>query len=123
MILKINNVVMPSPIEDGFTYTEEKIWSENAGRNNKGDAIGTILAIKKTIDIQFPLLDHKTVDKINNEVSNISKPFVSVLYDSELNDGLKFEGKCYFASVAVPIKGFRNGKSIVKGYKIQGVQK
>ena len=58
---------MPSPIEEGFTYKEEKIWSDNAGRNNKGDAIGTILAIKKTIDIQFPLLDHKTIEKINNE--------------------------------------------------------
>ncbi len=114
---------MPSPIEEGFTYKEEKIWSDNAGRNNKGDAIGTILAIKKTIDIQFPLLDHKTIEKINNEVSNRSKPFVPVFYDSELSDGLKFDGKCYFDSVAVPIKGFRKGKSIVKGYKLTAIQK
>lgn len=122
MILKINGVVMPSPLEDGFTPKEEKIWSKNAGRNNKCKSIGTILGIKKTIEIKFPNLSYKEVAKINNEVSNVSKPYVSVYYDSQMGDGMVFDGMCYFDSVATPVMGFRNGETIIKGYTLTAIE-
>lgn len=123
MILRINGVDMPIPIENGFTIGEQKIWSQNAGRNNRGTSIGTIITIKKTIEIEFPPLNHSQVKLINEQVSNVSLPYVSVYYDSELNDGLEFDGTCYFDSIAVPVMGVRNGKTVVTGYKLSAIEK
>lgn len=120
-ILKINNVVMPSPKPEGLTITEEKIWSSNTRRNNKGNTVGTIIAIKTTMDITFPPLTYKEIKKIEKEVSNISKPFVPVYWND--GNGWEFTKTFYFASSPKPIYGTYGGSTKIIGYAISAVQK
>lgn len=119
-ILKINNVLMPCPKANGFTVTKEKIWSKNTRRNNKGNMVGTIITIKKTIDIQFPMLTHKQIEKISNEISNISKPYVPVYFNDE--NGWEFTARCYFGSEPEPVYGTYGGVTRVEGYTLNAVE-
>ena len=50
--LKFGGRDMPCPTEDGVKFSEEKIWSENAGRTSACLMVGDIRAIKKTISTQ-----------------------------------------------------------------------
>ena len=120
-VLKINGVQMPTPKASGFNVTEEKIWSKNTKRNNKGKMIGTIIAIKKTIDIEWNMLTYNQVKKINNETSDIGKPFVNVYFND--GNGWEFSAECYFGSVAMPVYGTYNGVTRIEGYKISAVER
>ena len=36
---------------NGYTYSRNKIWSKNTGRNDYGEMVGTIVAIKDKIEL------------------------------------------------------------------------
>lgn len=120
-VLKINNVTMPSPKASGFKVTEEKIWSKNTKRNNKGYMVGTIIAIKKTIDIDFPILTYEQVAKISAETSNKNKPFVPVYFND--GNGWEFTANCYFGSVPIPVYGTYGGVTKIDGYTLSAVER
>lgn len=120
-VLKINGVLMPTPKHNGVTISENKIWSTNTGRAMNGEMQGTIIAIKKKAEIEFPLLTPTQVDLINNEVSNVSKPFIPVEITYPSGGTKTFNA--YAGDVAYPIYGLVRGKYCVVGFKLDLIEK
>jgi hypothetical protein len=119
-ILKINGVTMPTPKHNGVTYSENKVWSTNTGRNMNGDMVGTIVAIKKKVEIEFPVLTPSEVELINTHVSSKNNPFVPIEITSPMGDTKRFT--CYFGDLAYPIYGLIKGKYCVNGFKLSGIE-
>lgn len=119
-VLKINGVKMPTPKHNGVTYSENKVWSTNTGRNMNGDMVGTIVAIKKKVEIEFPVLTPAEVELINTHVSSKNNPFVPVSITSPMGDTKTFT--CYFGDLAYPIYGLIKGKYCVNGFKLSGIE-
>lgn len=120
-ILKINGVTMPTPKLNGVNYSENKIWSTNTGRNMNGDMVGTIVAIKKKVEIEFPVLTPNEVKLINTQVSSKSNPYVPVEITSPMGGTETFT--CYFGDLVYPVYGLIKGEYCVNGFKLDGIEK
>ena len=120
-VLKINGVSMPTPKHNGVTISENKIWSTNTGRSMNGEMQGTIIAIKKKAEIEFPLLTPRQVDLINNEVSSVSKPFIPVEITYPSGETKTFNAYC--GDVAYPVYGLVRGEYCVVGFKLDLIEK
>ena len=120
-VLKINGKTMPTPKHNGVTIRENKFWSTNTRRSINGEMQGTIIAIKKKAEIEFPLLTPTQVDLINNEVSNVSKPFIPVEITYPSGGTKTFNAYC--GDVAYPVYGLVKGKYCVVGFKLDLIEK
>lgn len=119
--LKIGGVTMPTPARDGITVNKEPIWSKNTGRsNNNGKMLGTIVAIKTTVEITFPPLTPAQVATIDAQVSDKAHPFKSLTYTDA--DGTTKTITVYFGTPTRPIKGYINGKLTTIGYKVSAIE-
>lgn len=77
--LKINGVLMPTPAYAGWGQSENKIWSTNTGRNNNGKMVGTIVAIKRKLEVAWPItISASDLNKIRTACSNVAVPFFTV---------------------------------------------
>lgn len=83
-ILKINGYDMPNPLaEEGYKITKNKIWSADTGRTKSGKMVGTIIAIKPQLTIQFEPLTEAQVALIDSQISDITNPYQTVEYWDE----------------------------------------
>lgn len=60
---------------NGYTYSRNKIWSKNTGRNDYGEMVGTIVAIKDKVELQLPPLTGEQALLLDNVVSDENNPF------------------------------------------------
>lgn len=112
---------MPIPKLSGFTITKNKVWSRNAGRNDNADMVGTIIAIKRKIQIEWPPLSSDEVATIDSVVSNINNPFVEVQYTDETNNTTTITA--YFGDATYPVYTMNaNGNMILSGVKVDGIE-
>ncbi len=119
-VLKINGVVMPEILEDGYNISKNKIWSSNSGRVKSGKMVGTIIAVKRTLDITFAPLTEEQVAVIDAQVSDATKPFQRVEYWDE--KGTYSTMNVYFGDVTYSTCAVVNGKKIFKGTGISGIE-
>ena len=95
--LTIDGVVMPAPkAPGGMKIKEEKIWSQNTGRTAAATMVGTILAIKRTVDISWPPLTVEQVNVIEAAVSDRTKPFSLMSYTDQT--GIRHAMNVYFGT-------------------------
>ena len=120
-VLKINGVTMPTPKHNGVSYSENKIWSTNTGRNMNGEMVGTIVAIKKKVEIEFPVLTPNEVKLINTQVSSKGNPYVPIEITSPMGGTERFT--CYFGDLVYPVYGLIKGEYCVNGFKLDGIEK
>lgn len=120
MTLKINGVTMPTPAINGFTCSENKIWSKNTGRTTGGKMVGTIIVIKRSVKITFPPLTEAQIATVKANTSSASLPFVSVEYTDAA--GASQNITCYFADCVYPIYGTVNGVTMCVGHEIEGIE-
>ena len=93
MTLKINGTTVPSPSANGFTVSKNKIWSRNTGRNSQGDMVGTIIAIKTSVDITWNVLSPSEVALIDSLVSDVSYPIYGTnMYGEKIITGTQLSG-------------------------------
>lgn len=119
--LKINGVSVPSPSANGFTVSKNKIWSRNTGRNSLGAMVGTIIAIKTSIDITWNVLSPSEVALIDSLVSDINHPFTTVEFIGA--DGVTTTKTVYFSDVSYPIYGTNMyGEKIITGTQLSGIE-
>lgn len=122
MVLKFNNVDLPCPKQGGFTITKSKIWSGNMGRNDNGEMVGTIKAVKRKIEIEWPLLAPEQIQMIDNIVSNPKEPFVPIEYTDECGNTTRITG--YFEDVSYPVYSLNVlGKQVMTGVKVSGIER
>lgn len=60
---------------NGYTYSRNKIWSKNTGRNDYGEMVGTIVDIKDKVELQLPPLTGEQALLLDNVVSDVDNPF------------------------------------------------
>lgn len=60
------------------SFTNNKIWSNNAGRTANCKMVGDIRAIKKTVTLKWYHLTGEETAKLNEYISNVDSPFFSI---------------------------------------------
>lgn len=65
---------------NGYTYSRNKIWSKNTGRNDYGEMVGTIVTIKDKVELQLPPLTGEQALLLDNVVSDIDNPYPTAQY-------------------------------------------
>lgn len=121
-VLKFDGVTMPTPKFNGFKISKNKIWSKNSGRvASNAKFVGTIIAIKRKVEITWPVLEASQIAVIDNIVSNASIPYHTVQYTSE--SGVTTTITAYFGDAVYPILGMDiNGKELLEGVGIDGIE-
>lgn len=94
--MEINGVKVKAPKVGGITEKVEKVWSSNTGRTTRGKMVGTIKCIKKTYAITWTALTKAEKDVINEQVSNINRPFGTLTFREP--DGTVTSINCYFGT-------------------------
>ncbi len=78
--LYINGTRMPAPKHQGVTISTEKVWSADTGRTASGKMVGTLIATKTKVKLEWPPLTMAEVALIEAAVSNANSPFVPMRY-------------------------------------------
>lgn len=118
--LVVNGVEFPIKY-GGLTHSKNKIWSKNTGRNNEGNMVGTILAIKNKFEAQLVPITPSQAEMLDSVISDIDNPFpkASVLY----LDGTIKEFTIYFGDVSYPWLGTKIGANgLINGVKISLIE-
>lgn len=118
--LYINGIKMPTPALEGMTISREKIWSSNTGRTSTGKMVGTVVAVKTTIKIKWPILSMAQVTAIENAVSNADKPFVPVKYTDAT--GQTVTKTMYFGTPTYTVYSWANGMQYVKDAAVDAIE-
>lgn len=121
-LLKFNGIEMPSPKSNGLTISRNKIWSKNTGRNSLGNMVGTIIAIKNSVEITWPPLTTEEIVLIDSVVSDIDNPFTTIEYLDATGNMTTITA--YFSDVSYPIlsTNISDGKQIMDGVQLSGIQ-
>ncbi len=61
-----NGVELPSP--DSMTVGDEILWSANTGRVTSGKMMGTVIAEKETVSINWGILTKAAMEKIEERI-------------------------------------------------------
>lgn len=117
----VDGVALPTPSLEGVTITPNKIWSANTGRlENTGEMAGTIVAIKKKVEIKWPLLSMEKIQIIENAISS-TVPFHAL----KLTDmtGQTIELTVYFGDPSYTIVSYSGGSQRVKDASVSAIEK
>lgn len=113
---------MEFPIKyGGLTQSRNKIWSSNTGRNNAGNMVGTILAIKNKFEVALTPITPEQADLLDSVISDIDNPFqtAQILY----LDGSIKEIQIYFGDVSYPWLGRKIGSNgLINGVKVSLIE-
>lgn len=118
--LKINGVTMPTPALEGLTISTEKIWSSDTGRTSAGKMVGTIVAVKTTISITWPVLTMDQVAVIEAAVSDQDAPFVPIQYTDMT--GQTVTKTVYFGTPTYTVYSWADGLQYVESVKVEGIE-
>ena len=109
----------------GYTVSRNKIWSTNTGRNNAGNMVGTIIAIKTKVEVELVPITPAQAKAIDNVVSDINNPFptADILY----LDGTRKTLTVYLSD-NIPYKWKsralgENGAGLITGVKLSLIEK
>ncbi len=108
------------PKIEGVTFSSEKIWSKKTGRTTSNKMVGSIKAIKKSIDIEFPPFKSEEIKAIEGIVSNKNLPFFKCV----IHDGEKviFSGMVYSDTPSYKLYSTLNNFRVYTGYKVQLIE-
>lgn len=119
--LYVDGVKLPTPALEGITITVNKIWSENTGRLElSGEMVGTIVAIKRKLEIKWPPLTMRQVELIENTVSS-PEPFHTLEYTDM--QGQATEITVYFGDPSYTILSYSPGLQLVKDVSVSAIEK
>jgi len=119
--LFVDGVQLPTPALEGVTITTNKMWSANTGRlENSGEMAGTIVALKRKIEIKWPDLTMEKAKVIEDAVSSII-PFHVLRYTDMT--GMTVEITVYFSDPSYTIYAYSEGVQRVTGVTISAIEK
>lgn len=120
--LYVNGTKLPTPMLGGLVMTTNKIWSANTGRlESTGEMAGTIVAIKRKVEIKWPPLSMKEVAVIENAVSNKDTPFSTLRYVDMT--GKENSIQVYFGDPSYTIYSFSHGNQRVENVAVSAIEK
>ena len=107
---------------NGYNYSRNKIWSKNTGRNDYGEMVGTIVAIKDKVEVQLVPITPKQAGILDSVVSDIDNPFptAQVLFI----DGTTKELTIYTGDITYPFLSRAIGDNgLITGVKLSAIEK
>ena len=117
----VDGVQLPTPALDGLTITTNKIWSANTGRlENTGEMAGTIVAMKRKIEIKWPILTMEKVKIIEDAVSSMT-PFHTLKYTDMT--GQIVEITAYFGDPSYVLYSYSQGVQFVRDVAVSAIEK
>lgn len=119
--LIINGVEFPVAY-NGYTISRNKIWSRNTGRNDYGDMVGTIIAIKNKVEIQLVPLTPAQAGILDSVVSDINNPFPTA--EILFVDGTRKQITIYTGDISYPWLSTSLGAGgLITGVKLSAIEK
>jgi hypothetical protein len=85
-ILTANGVALPAPVS--IKTDDEIIWSSNTGRVANGDMEGDVVKEKKTLTIEWGILQDTEMEKIEN---NVIAGYFPLIFDGGGGAGFTIE--------------------------------
>ena len=120
-VLIIDGQTMPTPKYNGLNVSYSKIWSSDTGRNNVGTMNGTIVAIKKKVEAEFPPMKSSEANNLREKINSITTPYPKVKCIDE--SGVVHEFTSYSGDISFSLlgKGVKNG--VVGGAKVSIIER
>ncbi len=119
--LYVDGVQLPTPALDGLTITTNKIWSANTGRlESTGEMAGTIVAVKRKIEIKWPELPMEKAKLIEDAVSSMS-PFHELRYTDMT--GATSTISVYFGDPTYTVYAYSPGIQRVRDVTVSAIEK
>lgn len=119
--LTVDGVAMPAPkAPGGMKIKAEKIWSQNTGRTAAATMVGTILAIKHTVDISWPPLTVEQVGAIEAVASDRARPFRLMSYTDQT--GARHLMNVYFGTPSYTCFDWINGQWMVTDVAVSAIE-
>lgn len=119
--LYVDGVQLPTPALDGLTITTNKIWSANTGRlESSGEMAGTIVAVKRKIEIKWPELPMEKAKLIEDAVSSMS-PFHELRYTDMT--GATSTISVYFGDPTYTVYAYSPGIQRVRDVTVSAIEK
>ena len=119
--LYVDGVELPTPALDGLTITTNKIWSANTGRlESTGEMAGTIVAIKRKLEIKWPELSMEKVKIIEDAVSSMT-PFHQLKYTDMT--GATHTIDVYFGDPSYNIHSYSVGIQRIRDIAVSAIEK
>lgn len=120
--LYVNSTKLPTPMLGGLVMTTNKIWSANTGRlESTGEMAGTIVAIKRKVEIKWPPLSMEEVAIIETAVSDKTKPFSTLRYVDMT--GKENSIQVYFGDPSYTIYSYSHGNQRVENVTVSAIEK
>ena len=117
--LKINGVAMPAPKREGITIKKRKIWAQQHWPVGVRKMLGTLVAIKRTVSIQWPTLTAAQATVLDRAVSDKDHPFVPMQYTDITGQTVTMD--VYFSAPTFTVRSTANGVKIV-GASVDGIE-
>lgn len=120
--LFVNGTQLPTPKLEGLVITSNKIWSANTGRlETTGEMAGTIVAIKRKVEIKWPPLTMAEVATIETAVSNKNTPFSTLRYTDMT--GTTKTVTVYFGDPSYTIHSYSQGNQRIENVAVSAIEK
>ena len=118
--LTVDGIVLPAPKVGGLKIKPEKIWSKNTGRTAATTMVGTILAIKTTVDISWPPLTVEQVNLIESVASNVRRPFSTLSFTDQT--GARHAMNVYFGTPSYTAFDWIDGQWKVTDVSVSAIE-
>ena len=119
--VKYNGILLPPIKSEGLQFSYNKIWSANTGRNNAGEMVGTLIGVKRTLEISFNPLNYSQVNSLRNIINGTKVPFPKVEY--QLNSGESGSFYAYSGDLSGDIYMDTPQKALYTNFKISIIEK
>lgn len=117
--LVIDGVTMPTLKKEGLTISKEKVWSSNTGRAANGDMIGDLVAIKYTLDCEWPPLSREQAAVVD---AAVTPAFFNVTF-TDPGSNSRVTKRMYAGTPTYPVYSYVNGVKTYSGVKVTLIQK
>lgn len=118
----VDGIKLPTPSEDGFAVTPNKIWSSNAGRNSStGRFVGDVIAVKYTVTLTYKHLADAQMQLLWNITSDAAAWHTLIF---PLNDGSVRKMICYIADPTYTMRKFdmRKKTAVYTGVTVEMIE-
>ncbi len=110
---------MPTPKINGLTIKKEKIWSPKTGRAANGEMLGDLIAIKTTLQIQWPPLDHEEARRVD---AAVSPAYINVYFKDPAT--VQYVTKRFYAGTPTyPVYSYARGVKTYQGVAVDLIEK
>lgn len=118
--LTVDGTQLPTPALQGVTITENKLWSANTGRlEQTGTMAGTIVAVKRKVEIKWPPLSMDQAAVIKGIVTSTTAFHTLSMTD---HTGTAITMTVYFGDISYKINSYSAGFQRIEDVSVSAIE-